>query len=126
MSQEVRFFGGIEGTHFGQVCYEADWLMKKIAFGLEKVPVKELKTYYDLIVEQRRNAIDQQFHVLSRFWFYPIVNRVNVLSDMVLLEKFQMGVFTEVLHAEVDGKPVANIRKFEHYPSEEFSRTFSE
>ena len=44
----------------------------------------------------------------------------------MLLEKFQMGVFTEALYAEVGGKPVADIDKFDHYPSEGFSRSFSE
>ena len=39
------FAGGIENTHFGQVCYEANWLMKKIGLGLEKLPVEKLKTY---------------------------------------------------------------------------------
>jgi hypothetical protein len=51
--QEVRFFGGIGDTHFGQVCYEADWLMKKVGLGLEKLPVEKLKTLYDLSVDRR-------------------------------------------------------------------------
>jgi len=124
--QDVRFFGGIENTHFGQVCYEADWLMKRIGLGLERLPVERLKTYYDLSVEQARNTGAVRTNVGSRFWFYPIVNRVNVIGDVVLLEKFQMGVFTEVLYAEVEGKPVTDVDKFEHYPSEGFSRSFSE
>jgi len=124
--QDVHFFGGIEDTHFGQVCYEADWLMKKIGLGLERLPVERLKTYYDLSVEQARSAGGTKTNVGSRFWFYPIVNRVNVFEDVVLLEKFQMGVFTEVLYAEMDGKPVQDVDKFEHYPSEGFSRSFSE
>jgi hypothetical protein len=28
--QRVRFFGGIENTHFGQVCFAADWLTSKM------------------------------------------------------------------------------------------------
>lgn len=123
--QEVRFFGGIEDTRFGQVCYEADWLMKKIGLALEQLPVKQLKTYYELSLEQARRA-GGRTRVGFRFWFYPIVNRVNVVGDVVLLEKFQMGVFTEVLYAEADGKPVADVDRFEHYPSEGFSRSFSE
>ena len=86
--QDVRFFGGVEDTHFGQVCYEADWLMKQIGLGLEKLPIEKLKTYYDLSVEQARNSGAGKSSVASRFWFYPIVNRVNVFGDVVLLEKF--------------------------------------
>lgn len=124
--QDVRFFGGIENTHFGQVCFEADWLMKQIVLGLTRLPLENLKIYYDLFVEQARNAGAGRTSVSSRFWFYPIVNRVNVIDDVVLLERFQMGVFTEVLYAEVDGTPVEDTDKFEHYPSEGFSRSFSE
>jgi tetratricopeptide (TPR) repeat protein len=100
--------------------------MKKVGLGLEKLPVEKLRTYYDLSVEQARNSGASRTSVGSRFWFYPIVNRVNVLRDVVLLEKFEMGVFTEVLYAEVDGKPVADLDRFEHYPSESFSRSFSD
>jgi len=124
--QDVRFFGGIENTHFGQVCFEADWLMKKIGLGIESPPVEKLKTYYDLSAEQHRSSRAGVSRVISRFWFYPILSRVNVVGDVVLLEKFQLGVFTEVLHAEVDGKPVKDIDRFEHYPSEGFSRSFSD
>jgi tetratricopeptide (TPR) repeat protein len=124
--QEVRFFGGIENTHFGQVCYEADWLMKRIGLGLEQLPIDKLETYYKLSLDQQRRSGGGRANVRSRFWFYPIVNRVNVFGDVVLLEKFQMGIFTEVLHAELDGKPVADVTSFEHYPSEGFSRSLSE
>ncbi len=129
--QDVRFFGGIENTHFGQVCFEADWLMKKIGMGLERLPVEKLKIYYDLSKEQLGNSGAAFTSVSSRFWFYPIVNRVNVFADeengdVVLLEKFQMGVFTEVMYAEVGGNPVADLDKFNFRPSEEFSRSFSE
>lgn len=89
----MRFFGGIENTHFGQVCYEADWLMKRISFALEQVPVQGLETYYDLAVKQVRQASNTSTLISSRFWFYSIVSRVNVVGDVVLLEKMQMGVF---------------------------------
>ncbi|GEM_PF-594365 len=124
--QKVRFFGGIENTRFGQVCYESDWLMKRIGLGLERLPIEKLQTYYELSLEQYRKAGGARTEVGSRFWFYPIVSRVNVLGDVLLLERLQMGVFTQVLYAEMDGKPVANVDKFEFYPSEGFSRSFSE
>jgi tetratricopeptide (TPR) repeat protein len=124
--QTVRFFGGIEDTHFGQVCYEADWLMKKLGLALEKVAVPGLKPYYALAVEQAQRTRSRDTRVRGRFWFYPIVNRVNVVGDVVLLEQFQMGVFTEVLYAEVNGRPVQDLNTFTHSPSEGFSRSFSE
>ena len=36
--QNVRFFGSLKNTRFGQTCYEADWLMKRIGLGLETLP----------------------------------------------------------------------------------------
>ena len=65
--QDVRFFGGIEDTHFGQVCYEADWLVKKIGLSLEKLQVKKIKSYFDLSIEQARNSGASSTKVSSRF-----------------------------------------------------------
>ena len=124
--QDVRFFGGVENTRFGHVCLEADRLLKRIGLGLEPVPVKELKTYYQLALAELRKAGRQRREVASRFWFYPAVNRVNVLEDVVLLEKFQMRIFTEVLQVAVDGKPVADAHGLTDAPSEAFSRSFNE
>jgi tetratricopeptide (TPR) repeat protein len=124
--QDVRFFAGIEDTRFGQVCYEADWLMKRIGMDLENVPVKSLLTYYDLSVQEHRKRGGGRLKVGSRFWFYPIASRVNVLSDLILLEKLQIGVFTEVLYAELNDQPVSDLTRFEHGPSEGFARSFSE
>jgi hypothetical protein len=98
-SQKVRFFGGIQKTHFGQVCYEADWLMKRVALGIERLGINNLRTYWDLLQKEQSISHSSAF-TTSRFWFYPIVNRVDVLGDVVLLEKFRMGVFTEILYME--------------------------
>jgi tetratricopeptide (TPR) repeat protein len=127
LKQEVHFFAGVQGTHFARVCYEADWLMKRIGLGLEKVPVEQLQTYFDLsrsryLQSSRPNSTRA---VMSRFWFYPVADEVGVFNDVILLEQFQMGVFTQVLHAEVDGKPLANPANLEDYASDGFSRSFT-
>lgn len=49
-----------------------------------------------------------------------------MFGDVVLLEKFQMGMFREVLSAEVDGKPIPDPQRFEYPPAEHFHRTMSE
>lgn len=123
--QEVRFFAGVDKTQFGQICFDADWLLKKIGFNLEKLPLERIKTYYDLSIEDAKKNKGYS-RVSSRFWFYPIVNRVNVFGDVILLERFQMGVFTEVLYAEINGTPVKDINKVAFYPSEGFSRSFTD
>jgi hypothetical protein len=52
--QDVRFFGGVENTHVGQVRFDADWLVKRIGLGLERVQVAGLVAYYDLSVAEAR------------------------------------------------------------------------
>jgi hypothetical protein len=100
--------------------------MKKIGLKIERIPVSSLKLYYDLSVVDAENRGAKRWNVGSRFWFFPIVTRVHVFADLVVLEKFQMGVFTQLLYAEVNGAPVADLDSFEHSPSDEFARSFSE
>jgi len=124
--QTVRFFGGIENTHFGHVCYEADWLLKNISLGKEKLPNTRIESWFDINVENLRHGIGRGRNVLSRGWFYPVVNRVNVFPDVVLLEKFQLGVLTEILGAEIDGRPVSDLSKFVDLPTDAYSKSFNQ
>jgi hypothetical protein len=126
----VQYFAGIENTHFGQVCYEADWLLKSISLGKERLPHANIESRFDLEVENRRRALIQgsatNLYVFSRGWFYPTVDRVNVFSDVVLLEKFQIGVFTEILGAEVDGHQVSDLSKVSDPALDAFSKSFND
>lgn len=122
----IQFFAGVEGTRFGKVCFDADWLLKRVSVNREDLGVRELETLYDLVekdFQSSNHAISPK--ILSRFWFMPTVNRVNVVDDVVLLEKFSMGVFTEIMYAEVNGRPVTDLDGFLYEPSEGFSRSFS-
>ena len=123
-SQKVRFFAGVQKTHFGEVCYEADWLMKRVGLGIENIQVAQLETYWDLLRRERALSHTTSF-AASRFWFYPIVDRVDVLGDVVLLEKFKMGVFTEILYMELEGQPVTDATASE-FASDGFARSFSD
>lgn len=123
--QDVRYFAGVANTHFGRVCYEADWLMKRISFGVAKTSGGSVPSYFDLMVDrQGRSAASRK--QMSRLWFYPLASRVNVSKEAVLLERFEMGVFTELLYLEVGGKPVADLRDREDAPAEVFSRSLSD
>lgn len=123
--QDVRFFAGVENTRFGNTCLEADWLMKKIGMGLEKTSIQNMKTYFDLLSDRVKISGNFDSEIRSRFWFYPIVNKVNVLGNVVFLERFQMGIFTEVMAAKVNGVSITNLSHFDDAPSREFSRSFS-
>ena len=95
-TQDVKFFAGIEKTHFGEVCYEADWWMKLLSAGKIQSPVKGVRSFIDLVGEDAQANRMSASLLQTRFWFYPIINRVNLLDNMVLLQDFQMGVFTQV------------------------------
>ncbi len=125
--QDVLFFGGIENTAFGQTCYEADWLMKRIGMKLEVLPVDGLKTYFDLVGAESRNSSGTQ--IGSRFWYRPALNKVNFVrgvNGLSFLEQFRSGIFTEVLFARVGGEKVENLAAFYDRPSEEFAHSFEQ
>ncbi len=124
--QDVRYFAGVEGTHFGQVCFEADWLLKRIDFGLDRPPIKQFQTGYDLRVEESHRTPLRGLRISTRLWFLPVVDRVGVYPEVVLLERFQMGVFHEVEYVEIDGQVVAEPDNFPNPPVEQFVRSFTE
>ena len=124
LPQDVHFFGGIENTHFGRVCFDADWLLKNISFGRSSLPHLNIKSTFTLASEQwstgERTVTD------VRNWFCPSVNRVNIFPDLVLLEDFQMAVLTEVLYAERDGKRIEDLTHYVDKPSDEFARSLND
>ena len=122
--QDVRYFAGVENTRFGHVCYESDWLMKLAGLGFE-ILLPDLPSRYELRTEEYRNKTVTWSTAFNRFWFYPICNRVNVFPGLVLLEKFQMGVFTELRCAEIEGRPVPNLDSVEDGSAQSFARSFS-
>jgi tetratricopeptide (TPR) repeat protein len=122
--QDVRFFGGIGNTHFGRICFDADWLLKNLSFGRSTLPHLQIKSDFALTSEQwrtgERNLTD------LRNWFFPSVNRVNVFPDLVLLEHFQLAVLTEVLYAEKDGKVIEDLKNYVDKPSDEFAHSLND
>lgn len=123
--QDVHYFGGVENTRFGKVCYESDFLMKRIGLGLQPVNISGFNTYFDLSVEEIKQSNGQRIEVGSRFWFYPTVARVISAGDGVFLDRCRIEVLTELLYAEVDGKPVDDLGTFNHRPSDKYAESFS-
>jgi tetratricopeptide (TPR) repeat protein len=125
-TQNVKFFAGIENTHFGEVCYEADWWMKLLSAGKIRSPVNGVRSFIDLVGEDAQANRMSASLLQTRFWFYPIINRVNLLDNMVLLQDFQMGVFTQVMYAEENGHPVLNLSRQYNAPSDKFATSLTE
>lgn len=123
--QFVRFEGGIADTAFGQTLFEADYLLKRVGMGLIPSGVPGLKSDWDLFTEwaQRQSG---RTRINSRFWFYPVLPSVTVREDVVSCTGLSVGVFTEVLGAEFDGKPIADLTTFQHEPSDQFAKGVTE
>ncbi len=106
--QEVKFFAGIDDTEFGNTCFEADLLLKKISFGIEKVYSKGFISYIDYYIKSLQDSIFNFVNSTSRDWFIPKFNVVQVVGDVILIEKMEMGVETELMNYEIDGIIVPN------------------
>ncbi|NLH72788.1 MAG: tetratricopeptide repeat protein [Verrucomicrobia bacterium] len=124
--QKVRFFGHVEGTRVGLICFEADYLMKQIGLSLVPGGVPGLRTYWDVALEEARQGGPARTEVLSRFWYFPVVARVVNVGNGVLLDRCELAVLTEVLSAKVNGQPVENLSTFYDQPGATFARSFTD
>lgn len=120
--QRVRYEGGIEETAFGMDMFDADLRLKKIGFGLLESGAPGLKSTWEGNVERiLRGEGHEREESSARCWFYPISPPVGVREDVVAIEDMQVGVFTEVMWASFDGKPVEDIKSFVDPVSEAFA-----
>lgn len=82
----VRFFGGMENTHFGMILFEADRQMKSLSLGRDNLTRKKvtakIKDYYNLLDLSLANFGGQSDDGLwSRFWLVPERVPVKVSDD---------------------------------------------
>ena len=123
--QDVRYFCGIENTHFGKVCYESDYLLKKIAFEKEQIDVP-IKSYYQLAVDRFKNNSSLTWNTASRFWFYLLEGGSQVSDNVAyLLPETRIGVLSKTLVAEENGQPIGNVSEYSDIPAIEFTQAFS-
>ncbi len=118
--QRVRFEGGIENTQFGHDLFEADYRLKQIAMGLKPSGVPGLQTYWDRAMEG-----GDSHKISSRFWFYPVLPSVSIRENVIAIKGLKVGVFSEVMSAEIDGKRIENIAEFREPASADFARAVS-
>jgi tetratricopeptide (TPR) repeat protein len=95
---EVIYFAGIENTHFGEVCFRCDYILKKIALEIESARPPSVPSYRELAVRRFEvMPLGGNVNILSRFWFYPAGARIHIGDAAVLLDGCTMGVLTERL-----------------------------
>ena len=121
--QRVRFEGGIEETNFGEDFFNADFELKKISMGLLESGIKDFKSLWDILTELSKNDINKS--TLARFWFYPILPSVSIREGVCTIEGLKVGVFTEVLSVEINGKKIENLSYFQYPEGKIFSESVS-
>jgi tetratricopeptide (TPR) repeat protein len=123
--QIVRFEGGIEETRFGEDLFDADYKLKRIGMRLLPSGVQGFKTYWDLGMERLKEGTGGSFNISSRFWFYPVLRNVSVREDVAAIKGLKVGVFTEVVSAEINGKKVEDLSTFQNVAGDEFAKEVS-
>jgi tetratricopeptide (TPR) repeat protein len=125
--QHNRFEGRIEDTAFGQDMYEADYLMKQLGMALKPTGVEGLRTYWDRFVEESISPSSaRRREIGSRFWFYPISPHVVVREGICVVRGLKVGVYTEVLIATTDGKPVEDVKGFKDTTGDAWANDLTE
>ena len=84
--QTVTFKGIPNSTHFARVLVEADYRMKLIGIGLEKLPVR-LKSYVD-----RANPSSVAANAMERWYFQPNYDGIAVSDDGLAMKIMERGV----------------------------------
>ena len=85
--QDVTVQGVAATTHFAQVMVEADYRMKLIGIGLERVPARGMKSWVDL-----NASTGVATNALQRWYFTPDYERVRATDDDLGIELVGRGV----------------------------------
>lgn len=69
----VNYFGGVENTRFGRICYEADYLLKKLALGKLPIGVNGVMSPWARELEwiKHHGQPRYDYRSSSRVWFIP-------------------------------------------------------
>ena len=89
----VKMTEWIKDSHFGEVFFESDYLVKKIAFNLIRVRISGFKTQYRLMTEKRRKN-----NICSRFWLNPLPVEIPVSENVVFVNTYPIQLSTETLY----------------------------
>jgi len=124
--QEVVLFGGLADTTLGRVCFESDYLMKKIALMDKTLPdIPELRTYAQRTRDHLTSRGTRDWRVYSRFWFTPVYApvRESTSGDVLQLAETRVGVLVQTLEAQLDGRPAPP--DFTDEPAEQYATQFT-
>jgi hypothetical protein len=122
--QNVSIKGIPSATHFARVLVEADYRMKLVGIGLEKLPVRMLSYV------ERANPNTVAANAMERWWFQPNYDGISVSEDCLAMKINERGVQLVGANERVaaGGKRVAggNANKASQAFCDEFTRQYPE
>jgi tetratricopeptide (TPR) repeat protein len=93
--------------------------------GLIPPAIEGFKTYWEISVDRAKQKTTKSRNISLRFWFYPLLSFIGVKEDVVVIRGFKIGVFTEVLSAEIEGEKIENLSTFRDEAGDEFAEQIS-
>lgn len=117
--QTVTFRGIPTDTHFARVLVEADYRMKLIGIGLERLPMR-FKSYVD-----RANPSSVSSNAMERWYFQPRYDGVSVSEDGLAMKINERGVQLVGAHERVAGGQRSSSRRV-NKASQAFCQDFTD
>lgn len=121
--QKVRFEGGIEHTRLGLDMLEADVVLKKLALGLLPGSIWGVQSYAGMTAQEAESGRLKD-NITSRFWFTNRSPNLACRRGVFAILALDIGVETEVLSAEVNGKGVDDVRNMRDPVGDRFASQF--
>jgi tetratricopeptide (TPR) repeat protein len=123
---QVRFEGGVGATGFGYTLFDADYLLKKISLGQEPAGVAGVRSDWELWLEESRSDRRGSVQISSRAWFFPILAATPTRKNVAAYRGLEVGVFSEVMAAKIDGQPVTDLTTLQGHTGERFAEMVRE
>ncbi len=107
--QNVVIKGIPRDSNFSSILFRADYTMKRIAIGDESPGISDFKSYSELVLEGRVDAIKNQsvpqgeVSIGSRFWFYPGEIRFVTNTDIIKIDECEVQLLTEKGYLKKEG-----------------------
>jgi len=107
--QTVKYFGGIENTRLGLVCFQADLLLKKLGLGLEPLGAEGIPNEWDLELDRIKSGWRQDpwLRTKGMSWFFPTNVLITISYGAAILHNCKISV----LAAEERKRDITERRK---------------
>jgi hypothetical protein len=117
----VRWEGGIENSQLGKDMVEADILLKNIALAQVPAEIWGVPSYVSMKVEHAQKN-SEEGHIASRFSYKNYRPSLAVRDGVCAIMELDVGIETEVMSAEVNGKPVKDLSGIRDEVGEAFAK----